>query len=61
VNAWIILEYCAWGAAAALGAWMLADALAIGNQFSEDVLLSSEEGHDELIREERPAGGDARS
>jgi hypothetical protein len=51
----MILEYSAWGIAAALAAWMVADAIAVGRTFSEDVLLSSEEGHDELLRADGPA------
>jgi hypothetical protein len=52
MNFWIALEYGAWAIAAALMLWMLTDAVRVGSEFSEDVLLSSEEGHDELLREE---------
>lgn len=53
MNVWIVLEYGAWTIAAALMLWMLTDALRVGSEFAEDVLLSSEEGHDELLREDR--------
>lgn len=52
MNFWIVLEYGAWAIAAALMLWMVTDAIRVGREFSEDVLLSSEEGHDELQRED---------
>jgi hypothetical protein len=54
VNLWIVLEYGAWAIAAALALWMVADAVRVGSAFPEDVLLSSEEGHDALPRDDRP-------
>ena len=61
MNFWIALEYGAWAIAAALMLWMLTDAIRVGTEFSEDVLLSSEEGHDELLREEPPGAEPGRS
>ena len=52
MNFWIVLEYSAWAISAALMGWMLTDAIRVGRQFSEDVLLSSEEGHDDLLHDE---------
>ena len=52
MDVWNVLEYVAWLISAALLLWMAADAARVGREFSEDMLLSSEEGHDELLRDE---------
>ena len=52
MDIWNLLEWSAWAISAALLLWMLVDALRTGNEFSEDVLLSSEEGHDDLLRDQ---------
>lgn len=46
---WMLLEYAAWAAAAFLLLSMLADAWRIEREYSEEVLLSSKEGVDELL------------
>lgn len=46
---WLILEYLAWAGAAALLLSMLLDAIRVERQFSEEMLLSSKEGVDELL------------
>ena len=46
---WQIAEYVAWGLSALLLMWMLFDAVRVSAQYSEDVLLSSREGVDELL------------
>ena len=58
---WTLLEYAAWAISAALMLWMAADAARVARRYSEDVLLSSEEGHDELVRpdEQRQPGDSA--
>ena len=45
----VILEWAAWGAAALLLLSMLADAFRVEREYSEEVLLSSKEGIDELL------------
>ena len=49
LNIWHVAEYGAWGLSAVLLLWMLFDAVRISAQYSEDVLLSSKEGVDELL------------
>ena len=46
---WELLEWIAWAAAAMLLGSMLLDAFRIEREYSEEVLLSSREGVDELI------------
>lgn len=46
---WVLLEYAAWAASAVLLLSMLADAWRTEREFSEEVLLSSREGIDELL------------
>jgi hypothetical protein len=48
-----LLDYGAWLAAGALLLWMVADAIRVSRDFPEDLLLSSEEGHDEFLPENR--------
>ena len=45
---WQLLEWAAWGGSAVLLLWMILDALRVGRDFSEDVLLSSREGDIEV-------------
>ena len=52
MDLWTALNYGAWTMASALLLWMMIDAIRVGRRFDEDVLLSSEEGHDELLRGE---------
>lgn len=46
---WVLLEYLAWGAAALLLASMLVDAFRVEREYTEEMLLSSREGIDELL------------
>jgi hypothetical protein len=52
MDLWAALNYGAWTASATLLLWMIVDAVRVGRAFDEEVLLSSEEGHDELLRAE---------
>ncbi|MFL5338282.1 MAG: hypothetical protein ACJ8H8_35225 [Geminicoccaceae bacterium] len=45
---WQLLEWVAWGGSVFLLLWMVLDALRVGRDFSEDVLLSSREGDIEV-------------
>jgi hypothetical protein len=56
MNVWQILEYAAWAASALILLWMVADAWKVGTQFSEETLLSSKEGVDELFTAEQKRG-----
>ena len=49
---WTLLEYAAWAASAVLLLWMVLDAVRVGRDYDEDVLLSSREGEIELSTEE---------
>lgn len=46
---WDIFEFFAWGVSALLFLWMIADAVRVNREFSEDLLLSSREGIDEIL------------
>jgi hypothetical protein len=56
MNVWQILEYAAWAVSALILLWMVADAWKVGQQFSEETLLSSKEGVDELFTAEQKRG-----
>ena len=49
MNIWQILEYVAWALSALMLLWMLRDAWKVGQEHSEEELLSSKEGVDELF------------
>ena len=49
MNVWQILEWAAWALSALMLLWMVIDAWRVGQQFSEETLLSSKEGVDELF------------
>ncbi len=49
---WDLIQAAAWLASIALFAWMVWDAIRVGQQYSEDVLTSSEEGVDELAMQQ---------
>lgn len=56
---WDLLSYAAWIIAAYLLVWILVDAIRVGREYDEDLLLSSREGADELLEEAgRRQGGD---
>jgi hypothetical protein len=44
-----VAEYLAWIISAALGAWMLFDAVKVSREHSEEFLTTSVEGTDELL------------
>lgn len=46
---WNVLEYAAWGVSGVLMLWMLIDAMRVGAEYDEGVLVSSREGADELM------------
>ena len=46
---WNVLEYAAWGISGVLMLWMLIDAMRVGAEYDEGVLVSSREGADELM------------
>jgi len=48
---WAYLGWAAWIASGLLFLWMAWDFFAVNKDFSEDVLLSSREGVDELFAE----------
>jgi hypothetical protein len=49
---WDYLQYGSWAVAGLLLLWMLADAIMVSSQFTEDVLTSSQEGIDELVAQQ---------
>jgi hypothetical protein len=56
MNIWNILEWIAWALSAVMLIWMVMDAWKVGKQFSEETLLSSKEGVDELFAAEQKRG-----
>ena len=56
MNIWTILEWVAWALSALMLLWMVVDAYRVGQQFSEETLLSSKEGVDELVAAEQKRG-----
>ncbi|HVR65052.1 MAG TPA: hypothetical protein VMT98_00310 [Verrucomicrobiae bacterium] len=46
---WDILEWAAWAVSAAIFLWMVYDAWQVSQKYSEDTLISSREGVDELV------------
>jgi hypothetical protein len=50
---WNVLSYAAWIASAILLLWLLADFFRVGKEHDEAFLLSSREGHDEILEQER--------
>jgi hypothetical protein len=44
-----ILEWAAWVISAALGGWMLFDAIGVSRRYDEEFLTTSVEGTDELF------------
>ena len=56
MNVWQILEYAAWALSAIMLLWMVHDAWKVGQQVSEEQLLSSKEGVDELFAAEQKRG-----
>jgi hypothetical protein len=56
MSVWQILEWAAWLASALLLIWMVVDAWRVGQQFSEETLLSSREGVDDLFSGDHKQG-----
>ena len=50
---WNALEWIAWAISAIIFIWMVYDGWRVGQTHSEDVLLSSREGVDELVPEKK--------
>lgn len=48
---WQVMEWAAWILSAVLAGWMVLDAIKVGREYSEGVLLSSREGVDDLFGE----------
>ncbi len=57
MDIWNIAEYLAWIIAGILIIWMVVDAIRVGMQYDESLLLSSREGADELLEEISDKGG----
>jgi len=53
---WELSAWAAWIISAAIFLWLLVDFFMVNSKFSEDVLLSSREGVDELFTTNPPAG-----
>jgi len=50
---WGALEWIAWALSALIFLWMAIDGWRTGESYSEDMLLSSREGLDELMTEKK--------
>ena len=48
---WDILTYAAWGGSAILLSYIVIDTIVVSTKYSEEFLLSSREGEDELLTE----------
>jgi len=53
---WDLAQWGAWIVSAALFLWMVVDMISVNRSYSEDILLSSREGVDDLFSE-KPAPG----
>lgn len=56
MNIWQIAEWAAWIVSALLLLWMVVDAWRTGQQYSEETLMSSREGVDELFSGDQKKG-----
>ncbi len=52
-----VLEYAAWAISAALGGWMVLDAIKVSRNYDEEFLTTSVEGIDELLVADAEARG----
>lgn len=50
---WDLLSYACWISSALLLLWMVIDFLRVGREHAAEFLLSSREGHDEILEQER--------
>jgi hypothetical protein len=59
MNNFQLLEYAAWGLSAVLGLWMLIDLIRTDRSYSEELLISSQEGEieDALVIDPTHQGG----
>lgn len=48
---WDLIELAAWAGSGVLLLWMILDAVRVGREFDEDILLSSREGDLEAVAE----------
>lgn len=55
---WSLLGPVSWAVAVAICVWLVGDFLRTNRQYSEDALLSSREGVDELFSSQAQAPGD---
>jgi hypothetical protein len=60
MNSFQILEYVAWAISLLLGLWMVVDLIRTNRAYSEELLLSSQEGdiEDSLVIDPTHQGGD---
>jgi hypothetical protein len=49
MNIWSVLEWIAWALSALMLVWMVLDAWKVGQRYTEEQLLSSKEGVDDLF------------
>jgi hypothetical protein len=53
MDAWNVFSYAIWIASALLILWLLFDFFRVAKEHEEWFLLSSREGHDEILEQER--------
>jgi hypothetical protein len=53
---WNVMSYLAWIISGALLFWIVFDAIKVSKEYDEDYLLSSREGEDLLLDEEKGNG-----
>ena len=53
MDIWHLTSYGCWVGSALLLGWMFMDFLKVNKEHDEDFLLSSREGHDEILEQER--------
>jgi hypothetical protein len=60
MNSFQLLEYAAWAISILLGLWMVVDLIRTNRAYSEELLLSSQEGdiEDRLVIDPTHQGGD---
>jgi hypothetical protein len=56
MNIWQISEWAAWIVSALLLLWMVVDAYRTGQNYSEETLMSSREGVDDLFGDDHKKG-----
>lgn len=53
MSIWHLMSYGCWIGSACFLGWMFMDFLKVNKEHDEDFLLSSREGHDEILEQER--------